>query len=182
MTNEMTPEQRRTGRALAQLQKRIQKMHALRDKMNAGLARETARDLLLMLAPFAPHITEELWSRLFAAGSVHQQKWPSYDEEALKVIQKGVKTRRETAKLYEDKGLADKAAPETAEADFLETFLPAAASDEDYAKAVADAVAEVNPAGPKDMGRVVKAARAALAGKTIDGGKLAGLVKAELNK
>ena len=104
------------------------------------------------------------------------------DEEALKVIQKGVKTRRETAKLYEDKGLADKAAPETAEADFLETFLPAAASDEDYAKAVADAVAEVNPAGPKDMGRVVKAARAALAGKTIDGGKLAGLVKAELNK
>ena len=100
------------------------------------------------------------------------------DEEVLKVIQKGVKTRRETAKLYEDKGLADKAAPETAEADFLETFLPAAASDEDYAKAVADAVAEVNPAGPKDMGRVVKAARAALAGKTIDGGKLAGLVKA----
>ena len=78
------------------------------------------------------------------------------DEEVLKVIQKGVKTRRETAKLYEDKGLADKAAPETAEADFL--------------------------AGPKDMGRVVKAARAALAGKTIDGGKLAGLVKAELNK
>ena len=74
------------------------------------------------------------------------------------------------------------AVPETAEADFLETFLPAAASDEDYAKAVADAVAEVNPAGPKDMGRVVKAARAALAGKTIDGGKLAGLVKAELNK
>ena len=37
------------------------------------------------------------------------------DEEVLKVIQKGVKTRRETAKLYEDKGLADKAAPETAE-------------------------------------------------------------------
>lgn len=71
------------------------------------------------------------------------------DEEVLKVIQKGVKTRRETAKLYEDKGLADKAAPETAEADFLETFLPAAASDEDYAKAVADAVAEVNPAGPR---------------------------------
>ena len=103
------------------------------------------------------------------------------DEEVLKVIQKGVKTRRETAKLYEDKGLADKAAPETAEADFLETFLPAA-SDEDYAKAVADAVAEVNPVGPKDMGRVVKAARAVLAGKTIDGGKLAGLVKAELNK
>ena len=100
----------------------------------------------------------------------------------LKVIQKGGKTRRETAKLYEDKGLADKAAPETAEADFLETFLPAGATDEDYAKAIADAMAEVQPVGPKDMGRVIKAARAALEGKTIDGGKLAGLVKAELNK
>ena len=98
------------------------------------------------------------------------------DEEVLKVIQKGVKTRRETAKLYEDKGLA------TCSAGCRDPSLPAAASDEDYAKAVADAVAEVNPAGPKDMGRVVKAARAALAGKTIDGGKLAGLVKAELNK
>lgn len=51
-----------------------------------------------------------------------------------------------------------------------------------FSGTTADAVAEVNPAGPKDMGRVVKAARAALAGKTIDGGKLAGLVKAELNK
>ena len=104
------------------------------------------------------------------------------DEEILKVIQKGVKTRRETAKLYEDKGLSDKAAPETAEADYLETFLPAAAGDEDYATAIAAAVAEVNPAGPKDMGRVMKAARAALAGKTIDGGRLAGLIKAELAK
>ena len=49
MTNAMTPEQRQTGRALAQLQKRIQKMHALRDKMNAGLARVTEANLDLAL-------------------------------------------------------------------------------------------------------------------------------------
>lgn len=49
MTNEMTPEQRQTGRALALLQKRIQKMHALRDKMNAGLARVTEANLDLAL-------------------------------------------------------------------------------------------------------------------------------------
>lgn len=49
MTNEMTSEQRQTGRALAQLQKRIQKMHALRDKMNAGLARVTEANLDLAL-------------------------------------------------------------------------------------------------------------------------------------
>ncbi|MGN8836143.1 sporulation-specific protein 15 [uncultured Mitsuokella sp.] len=49
MTNEMTPEQRQTGRALAQLQKRIGRMHALRDKMNAGLARVTEANLDLAL-------------------------------------------------------------------------------------------------------------------------------------
>ena len=49
MTNEMTPEPRQPGRALAQLQKRIQKMHALRDKMNAGLARVTEANLDLAL-------------------------------------------------------------------------------------------------------------------------------------
>lgn len=104
------------------------------------------------------------------------------DEEVLKVLQKAVKTRRDTAKLYADKGADDNAATETAEADFLETFLPAAASDDDYAKAIAEAVTEVNPAGPRDMGRVIKAARAHLQGLTVDGGKLAGLTKAELGK
>lgn len=49
MTNEMTSEQRQTGRALAQLQKRIGRMHALRDKMNAGLARVTEANLDLAL-------------------------------------------------------------------------------------------------------------------------------------
>lgn len=49
MTNEMTPEQRQTGRTLAQLQKRIGRMHALRDKMNAGLARVTEANLDLAL-------------------------------------------------------------------------------------------------------------------------------------
>ena len=72
--------------AVSSIMELVNAVYTFQDKeLNAGLARETARDLLLMLAPFASHITEELWSRLFAAGSVHQQKWPSYDEEALKV-------------------------------------------------------------------------------------------------
>ena len=72
--------------AVSSVMELVNAIYTFQDKeLNAGLARETARNLLLMLAPFAPHITEELWSRLFAAGSVHQQKWPSYDEEALKV-------------------------------------------------------------------------------------------------
>lgn len=72
--------------AVSSIMELVNAIYTFQDQeLNAGLARETAKGLLLMLAPFAPHITEELWSRLFAAGSVHQQKWPSYDEEALKV-------------------------------------------------------------------------------------------------
>ena len=72
--------------AVSSVMELVNAIYTFQDKeLNAGLARETARNLLLMLAPFAPHITEELWSRLFAEGSVHQQKWPSFDAEALKV-------------------------------------------------------------------------------------------------
>lgn len=49
MNENITPKQRQTGRALARLQKRIAKMHALRDKMNAGLARVTEKNLDLAL-------------------------------------------------------------------------------------------------------------------------------------
>lgn len=53
------------------------------ETVNAGLVRETALTILKLLAPFAPHITEELWSNLIGEGSVHQQKWPIYDEAAI---------------------------------------------------------------------------------------------------
>lgn len=50
--------------------------------INGGLVREVSLNLLKMLAPFAPHITEELWSILVAKGSIHQQQWPQYEEAA----------------------------------------------------------------------------------------------------
>jgi leucyl-tRNA synthetase len=39
--------------------------------------------LLLLLAPFAPHIAEELWERTGHSGSIHEQRWPEYDDLAL---------------------------------------------------------------------------------------------------
>ena len=50
--------------------------------ISGGLVREVSLNLLKMLAPFAPHITEELWSILVAQGSIHQQQWPKYEEAA----------------------------------------------------------------------------------------------------
>ena len=55
--------------------------------VNAGLVREVAVNLMKMLAPFVPHITEELWSVLIDEGSVHTQKWPGFDEEAIKTAE-----------------------------------------------------------------------------------------------
>lgn len=50
--------------------------------VNAGLVREVSLNLIKLLAPFAPHMTEELWSQLMGEGSVHAQRWPVCDEGA----------------------------------------------------------------------------------------------------
>ena len=54
--------------------------------VNAGLIYETISNLLLVMAPFVPHITEELWNKVIdAKHSVHKEPWPKYDPEAIKV-------------------------------------------------------------------------------------------------
>lgn len=55
-------------------------------ELNAGLVYEAISDLIKMMSPFVPHITEELWrGAIDANSSVHEQSWPEFDEEALKV-------------------------------------------------------------------------------------------------
>ncbi len=50
---------------------------------NNALVSEASKALIIMLAPFVPHITEELWEIAGGKGSVHEQSWVSYDEKAL---------------------------------------------------------------------------------------------------
>ncbi len=69
--------------AISALMELVNAMHAFQDKpINPTLARELARDLLLMLAPFVPHISAELWSQFFD-GDVHKQSWPTFDAAAV---------------------------------------------------------------------------------------------------
>ena len=69
--------------AISSIMELVNAFYVFQDKeLSPALARETASMLLRMLAPFAPHITEELWARLFT-GSVHAEKWPAYDASAL---------------------------------------------------------------------------------------------------
>ncbi|RNC29923.1 MAG: Leucine--tRNA ligase [Candidatus Dichloromethanomonas elyunquensis] len=51
--------------------------------VNIAVAREGIEAVLTLLAPFAPHIAEELWSQIGYTGSIHKQAWPSIDENAL---------------------------------------------------------------------------------------------------
>lgn len=74
--------------AISAVMELVNAMYLFREQVaepNPGLIRETVSELLKLLAPFAPHITEELWSETIADGSVHQQAWPSFDAEAIKV-------------------------------------------------------------------------------------------------
>ena len=69
--------------AISALMELVNAMHAFQDKpINAGLARELSRNLLLMLAPFVPHIAAELWSKFFE-GDVHKQSWATFDAAAI---------------------------------------------------------------------------------------------------
>jgi leucyl-tRNA synthetase len=48
------------------------------------VGREAIETFLILLAPFAPHITEELWSQLGCKGSIHNQPWPKYNKKLVK--------------------------------------------------------------------------------------------------
>ncbi|CDX03266.1 leucine--tRNA ligase [Desulfitobacterium hafniense DP7] len=52
-------------------------------QVNLAVAREALESILILLAPFAPHITEEIWSELGHEDSIHSREWPQVDEEAL---------------------------------------------------------------------------------------------------
>ena len=53
-------------------------------KKEGGVDKETLNTLAVLLAPFAPHLAEEIWQQLGNEGSVFHAGWPTYDEEAMK--------------------------------------------------------------------------------------------------
>lgn len=101
--------------------------------------------------------------------------------EELQVVSMLVKQRRDSIEQFTKGGRQDLADKEQAEILILNGYLPAAASDEEVAAAVAAAVAETGATSAKDMGKVMKATMAALAGKTVDGKKVSEAVKARLS-
>jgi uncharacterized protein YqeY len=104
------------------------------------------------------------------------------DTEAARVLQGLVKQREDSVEQFRKAGRSELVAKEEAEIAVLKTYLPEEASEADVAAAVENAVAETGASSPKDMGRVMKAAMAALAasGKPVDGRRVSDAARKRL--
>ena len=102
------------------------------------------------------------------------------DAAALAVLRTLTKQRHESVEAFRKGGRNDLADKEEAEIKIVEAYLPAAASEEEIDAAVAAAIAETGASTAKDMGKVMKAAMARLAGKNADGKSVSDKVRAEL--
>jgi uncharacterized protein YqeY len=103
------------------------------------------------------------------------------DAESLQVVASLVKQRKDSIEQFTKGGRQDLADKEAAEIRVLEAYLPAAPDPAAIEQAVSEAVKETGAASIKDMGRVMKAAMAKLAGQTVDGKVVNELVRAKLS-
>ena len=102
------------------------------------------------------------------------------DEDVLKLLRSQVKQRRDSVEQYQKGNRPELADKEQAEIAIIEAYLPQAASQEEIDQAVAAAITETGAASMKDMGGVMKATMAKLAGKNADGKMVSEAVKAKL--
>jgi len=101
------------------------------------------------------------------------------DADVTSVIEKMIKQRRESIAQFEKAARKDLVDAEKFELGVLSGYLPQQMSDAELAQAVEAAISEANPAGIKDMGKVMAVLKPRLAGRA-DMGKVSGLVKAKL--
>ena len=107
---------------------------------------------------------------------------PLDDMESLQVLQTLVKQRHESVEQFTKGGRNDLADKEKKEISIIEEYLPAAPSDQEIHEAIEAAISEEGADSLKQMGAVIKAVRAKLAGKTVDGKALSDRVRDRLSK
>jgi uncharacterized protein YqeY len=110
------------------------------------------------------------------------EKIRALDEtESIQLLQTLVKQRKESIDQFTRGNRADLVDKETKELAIIEAYLPAGASEAEMDAAIARAIAETSASSMKQMGAVVKAAKTALEGKTVDGKALSDRVRARLS-
>jgi len=102
------------------------------------------------------------------------------DEEAIKVLQSLVKQRRDSVEQYQQAGRVELAEKEAAEIKVIEEYLPAAPDEAAVARVVEETIAETGASSIKEMGAVMKAVMAKLAGQNVDGKMINQIVKSKL--
>lgn len=103
------------------------------------------------------------------------------DEDVQKLLRSQVKQRRDSVEQYQKANRQDLADKELSEIAIIQAYLPQGASQAEIDQAVTDAIAETGASSMKDMGGVMKAAMAKLAGKNADGKMVSETVKAKLS-
>lgn len=101
------------------------------------------------------------------------------EDTEIKLLQKLVKQRKESAGIFEEQGREDLAKVEREEIDIIEKYLPEQMSEEELKKVVSEIIDDNNAEGMKDMGKIMGIANQKLAGKA-DGKTLAGVVRTQL--
>ena len=140
------------------------------DIVTAMRAKEELRLSVLRMVKSALHLK-----------SVEKMR-PLEDAESMQILQTLLKQRRESVEQFTKGGRQELADKETKEIAIIEEYLPAGASDAEMAKAIEDAIVETAANSPKQMGAVIKAAKAKLEGKTVDGKILSDRVRERLAK
>ena len=102
------------------------------------------------------------------------------DEQVLVVLDKMVKQRRDSIKQYTDAGREDLAAIEEAEVEIIQTYLPAALSEDEIAAIVEAAIAQTGASSMADMGKVIGIVKPQVQGRG-DMGAVSGIVKQKLS-
>ena len=106
---------------------------------------------------------------------------PLDEATELQVMSTLIKQRREAADMFRKGGREELAQKEEAELKLIESYMPAVPTDEEIDSAIAAAIAETGVTSLKQMGVVMKAAQAKLAGKRVDGKALSEKVRAKLS-
>jgi hypothetical protein len=105
---------------------------------------------------------------------------PLDEKTELQILNMLIHQRREAADMFRKGGRPEQAGKEESELRLIESYMPAMASDEDIEAAIVAALAETGAATARQMGLVMKAAQARLAGKRVDGKALSDKVRARL--
>ena len=106
---------------------------------------------------------------------------PLDEPTEMQILSMLIKQRREAADMFRKGGREELATKEESELAMIETYLPAAPSEEELDRAVSEAIAESGATSAKDMGKVMKAAQAKLTGKRVNGKVLSEHVKSRLS-